>query len=265
MNWPWKLVRELLWPTPFPLPRDTADTLMAEGRSDNFGLLVERYLAFGDNRGAPQLLRELSNRGALVPDFTSMADLIEGQSLRWRELADELDALTLVARPQWRVVVGKATNDILESGIELHPVFGFPVIPATALKGMTRRYAEFVEEVPSEEADALFGTLKPEPRRGDLLFLEGVPVQPPVIERDVKNALFGAYYRDRSMPPASYLSPSPLFFLTIGAKSRYQFGVASSSGDETAAERGAAWLRGALTEIGCGAKTAAGYGFWVIE
>jgi CRISPR-associated protein Cmr6 len=98
-----------------------------------------------------------------------------------------------------------------------------------------------------------------------LLFLEGSPTDPPAVERDVINPLFGAYYHDHATPPANYLAPSPIFFLAVGSRSRYQFGVASLSRDAKAAERGAHLLRRALTDVGCGAKTAAGYGYWVLE
>ena len=78
MNWPWRMPQASPWATPYPLPRDTAEALLAEGRCDNFGLLLERYLAFGENRGQVQLLRELNDRKALVPDFSGQKELIEG-------------------------------------------------------------------------------------------------------------------------------------------------------------------------------------------
>ena len=31
MNWPWRMPRDLPWATPYPLPRDTSDALLAEG------------------------------------------------------------------------------------------------------------------------------------------------------------------------------------------------------------------------------------------
>ena len=46
MNWLWKPPRQTPWQTPFPLPRDTAEALLAEGGCDNLGLLSERYLAY---------------------------------------------------------------------------------------------------------------------------------------------------------------------------------------------------------------------------
>ena len=117
-----------------------------------------------------------------------------------------------------------------------------------------------------EELDTLLGKVDDAGAlRGDLLFLEGIPTTSPVVERDVINPIFGAYYRDGATPPANYLSPQPIFFLALGARSPYRMGVASLSGDQAAAEQGAAWLKGALTELGVGAKTGAGYGYWVLE
>ena len=127
--------RDLPWATPYPLPRDTSEALMAEGRCENFGLLMERYLAFGSNRGQLELLRELTNRSALVPDFTTQGVVFEAYSARWRGLAEDMNAITFSAHPHWRVIVGLGTNDLLDGGIVLHPIFGFPVIPATSLKG----------------------------------------------------------------------------------------------------------------------------------
>ena len=255
MNWPWRMPREWPWATPYPLPRDTSQALLAEGHCENFGLLMERYLAFGSNRGQVQLVRELADRTALVTDFTKLKGLVDACSARWRNLAQEMGAITFSAQPQWRVIMGLGTNDILEGGMVLHPVFGFPILPATSLKGVSRAYARWVLERPDDEMDALLGMVdEDESHRGDLVFLEGCPVTPPVLERDVITPIFGPYYRDSKTPPASYLSPQPIFFLTLGAGSSYQFGVASLSGDQTAACLGISWLQGALLDLGVGAS-----------
>jgi CRISPR-associated protein Cmr6 len=76
--------------------------------------------------------------------------------------------------------------------------------------------------------------------------------------------IYSEYYQDDE-PPAAYLNPTPFFFLAIGRASRFQFAVASLSGNRQAAEEGAGWLQQALQVIGVGAKTGAGYGFWAIE
>ena len=135
MSWSWRMPRDLPWETPYPLARDTAAAVLAQGRCDNFGLLMERYLAFGDNRGQLQLLRELTDRRALVPDFVGLHELIAAHDVRWQDTALDLGAITFSARPSWRVIVGLGTNDLLEGGITLHPIHGFPIVPASAAQG----------------------------------------------------------------------------------------------------------------------------------
>src|SRR5205823_8655422 len=123
-----------------------------------------------------ELVRELTNRKALVPDFQGQRELIAAYDARWQHTAEELGAITFSARPHWRVIIGLGTNDLLEGGITLHPVFGFPIVPATALKGISRAYARWVLDTPEEEMDPLLGAADEERRiRGDLLFLEGSP------------------------------------------------------------------------------------------
>lgn len=264
--WLWKMPQASPWPTPYPLPRDTSEALLAQGHCDNFGLLLERYLAFGDNRGQVQLLRELTDRKALVPDFAGLKELIEAQQARWDGLAESFGAVTFAARPEWRAVVGLGTNAILGGGMMLHPVFGFPVIPASSLKGICSSYARWGLERADEELDVLFGKVDDEGSlRGDLIFLDSMPAGLPVVERDVINPLYSSYYQGGTTPPASYLAPQPLFFLAVGAPSRYRFGVASETGDPARAAQGATWLKEALATVGVGAKTAAGYGYWVVE
>ena len=154
-----------------------------------------------------------------MPDFTGLQELIAACNARWQDTALELGAITFSGRPHWRVIVGLGSNDMLEGGITLHPVFGFPIIPATALKGISRCYAHWVLEAGDEEMTALLGRAEEQGAlRGDLVFLEGSPAEVPVVERDVINPIFGAYYRDAKTPPASYLSPSPIFFLALGAR-----------------------------------------------
>lgn len=260
----WRAPRSVPWVTPYPLPRDTAQALMdCKGECQNLGLLMDRYLAYGVSRRGPEFVREFSDRRALVPDFAPLADLVAAYRGRWEQTARALGAVTFTASPEWRVIVGLGTHALLEGGITLHRIYGLPYIPATALKGVCRLYAEAVLEVPEDESVHLFGE---QVQRGDLIFLDAIPTAPPRMERDVMNPHMALYYGGReNVPPADYLSPRPVFFLTVGRGSIFCFGVASSSGDEAAAQKATDWLKRALQDIGVGAKTAAGYGYWVLE
>lgn len=262
----WFMPRNKPWKTPFPLPADTAEAAMADqGNCENFGLLLDRYVAYSEEKGGTQLVREFVDRQALVPDFQQQREMLEAFAQRWREQAKSFGAVTFTARPEWRVVVGLSTNAVLETGITLDPVVGVPLIPASALKGVTRCYAERLAGAPPDQLDLRFGWQADEQGGcGDLVFFSGTPVTPPEIERDVVCPIYGDYYRGDE-PPAGYLNARPFFFLAVGKASYYQFGVASLSGDRRAAQEGADWLQRALETVGVGAKTAAGYGYWVIE
>ena len=263
----WRVPRDLLWPTPYPLPRDTAAELMEhDGETENLGLKMDRLLPYGSGRQGPELVHEFVDRGALVPDTAPLADLVEGWRLRWERLAASVSAATFTASPEWRSLVGLGTNALLQGGITLHHLYGLPFIPAKALKGATRLYAEVVLDTPGEEVARLFGRTEGEARRGELLFLDGVPAAPPRIERDLMNPHYAIYYGGQdNVPPGDYLSPTPVFLLVVGKGSPYRFGVASLQGNRQDAERATEWLKSALGEVGVGAKTAAGYGYWVVE
>jgi len=45
-------------------------------------------------------------------------------------------------KTNWRLLVGWGTNPTLETGIQLHHLFGFPYIPGSAVKGMIHHVAE---------------------------------------------------------------------------------------------------------------------------
>lgn len=263
----WWLPRDLPWATAFPLPEDTAHLLVdQEVVSDNPGLVMDRLLAYSSSRSGLSLVRELTDRSALVADYTRQADLLDAWRDRWLATAQALNATTFVATPEWRVVVGLGTHKVLDGGITLHPVYGAPIVPATALKGMTRLYAERVLGAPADQVTYLFGQAEPEAQRGDLIFLDAIPLGPPRMERDVANPLYAAYYGDpENVPPADYLAPRPIFFLTVGQGSRFIFGLGSLSRDADAVAYGVTCMHGALQDLGIGAKTSAGYGYWRIE
>jgi CRISPR-associated protein Cmr6 len=255
------------WHTPFPLPADTAEVLMERGGAcDNLSLLMHRLLAYADVRGSATLVREFQDRRALVLDYTPLAELIAALHSRWEAMARSLGAVTFRASPEWRVVIGLGSNRLLEGGITLHQTLGVPIVPASALKGVARRYAEAVAEAPANVIQALFGEEPPASQQGDLIFLDGVPSAPPRLERDVMNPHYTRYYGGLGrVPPADYLNPRPVFFLTIGRQSPYAFGIASATGHTAAVAQGREWLQQGLQHLGIGAKTAAGYGYWDIE
>jgi len=47
---------------------------------------------------------------------------------------------SLTLKPDWRLIVGLGNESIYETSMTLHHIYGFPYIPGSAIKGVTRNY-----------------------------------------------------------------------------------------------------------------------------
>lgn len=162
-----------------------------------------------------------------------------------------------------RVVVGLGAESVLETSICLHRIYGFPIIPGSALKGLARAYARLVKG--KHEGDPLFADIfgkgPPEARAGKVIFFDAIPANPAnlKLELDVMSPHYAPYYQG-SEPPADYHNPIPIFFLTVAPGSEFLFAMASR--DKNLVSWAEEYLTKGLTELGIGAKTTAGYGLW---
>ncbi len=188
--------------------------------------------------------------------------------------------------PQGALITGTGSGGIRDVGIELHGTYGWPVIPATALKGVADAYARDSATVSAGVRARLFGTPRPvgEPEasrehadigsvatasakaaQGTVRFLDalpgpaGVSVAEHVLTphaRDYHTGHVAAGSGERP-PPAEYVNPVPVPFLAVqgGTFIAYLLGPEPDVG--TAADV----LKAAVDDIGVGAKTSAGYGY----
>lgn len=117
----------------------------------------------------------------------------------------------------------------------------------------------------AEAFRAVFGTTA---AAGGAVFFDAIPAAMPHLELDIMNPHVPDYYRDGGKtPPASWQSPRPVYFLTVapGTEFRFAVGWRGPLDDMGRARRALAkhWLVSALTELGAGAKTGAGYGYFL--
>jgi CRISPR-associated protein Cmr6 len=191
----------------------------------------------------------------------------------------------LLVRPLWHLAVGLGDHaNAHEVGLSLHGTYGWPVIPASSLKGMVCAFAS--ERDGSADLESIFGRPRPsvtaedsaQRARGDasmgsMVLFDGIPAEVAVIERDVLTPHVQPYYAavaasdtaDGSergtveIPaPAEYHNPVPFEFLVV-ADGGFRIDLASRN--ESHASKVAEWVRDALDEMGVGAKTSAGYGY----
>jgi CRISPR-associated protein Cmr6 len=270
------------WLTPFPLPKETAQFVQRH-RSDsgvqNLGLWLDRFAIWRDwdDKGRASSLEPdpsaKRRKNAILKEQNGLLrwqgdqELLKGIAQRWSQMLmtyPHRDAF--IAKPTWRFVVGLGGASVLETGMTLHHLYGIPIIPGSALKGLARAYAETAEgKTPNDPTVvAVFG--KP-PRStplesGEIIFFDAIPVSPLRFKLDVMTSHFQKYYQGNE-PPADWQDPNPIYFLTV-QNTKFLFAVAArrkESKDYVSTAMN--WLKKGLEELGIGAKTAAGYGYFV--
>lgn len=182
-------------------------------------------------------------------------------------------------KPDWRFVVGLGTDSIYETGITLHHIYGFPYIPASAIKGIIRNYIinrdfDLTNKEREENNESQWSAIKEKKalsnntfkkifgdtsNKGKIIFLDAMPKTSPKLKVDIMNPHYPDWYGSGKAPTDTQ-SPRPIYFLTV-EETAYQFILASKEKDNQLLEIAQSWLENALKEKGIGAKTAVGYGY----
>lgn len=209
-----------------------------------------------------------------VGDSTLLAE----QTSRLADLARALGGQALVLKTTSRFATGLGREHPIENGFVWHPVLGVPYLPGSSVKGLVRAWLEggWSDQPPEPEAfHRIFGSdYRPGtalhdrehnlPNQcGTVLFFDALPILPVQLKADVMTPHYGDYYKGKS-PPADWLSPNPIPFLTVAPGQLFQFALAPATPDARAdCETAIQWLTDALEQLGAGAKTAVGYGRFV--
>ncbi len=257
----------------YVLPGDTHSVLEAALASCcNPGLLFERYVPLIEGKEEHKRRLKTSALEAVRRRSRQDADLMAAHLARWRAQAADLGAKPFAATTQWRFVTGLGRKGALEVGFHFHPLYGFPVLPGSGLKGLARSWALVGAKLGEGHPDlvAVFGRAprsgEPETaaRMGGAIFLDAVPEEPIELDIDVINPHYPDYYRPgKRQAPTNWQNPVPVFFLTIPPGARFHFAVGWRGAPNPKAHALAVdWLKAALQELGAGAKTSAGYGYW---
>ena len=181
-----------------------------------------------------------------------------------------------------------------EVGMVFDHTMGIPYIPASSVKGIVR-FAHMMELIKSENLEqflneekdgiiesmsetkipAIFGgdleteklgKSKVEKRSGKVIFLDAYPAKVPDLHIDIMNPHYGDYYSDEKgeIPPADYLNPTPIKFLTVKPGTVFIFNALIPKNSDFFESVKIAF-RKALEDEGVGAKTAVGYGRFEIK
>jgi CRISPR type III-B/RAMP module RAMP protein Cmr6 len=214
-------------------------------------------------------------------DLSSRLAARRARALELLAAATRTTVLVIEIEPQAALITGTGAGGIRNVGIELHGTHGWPIIPASGLKGVAAAFAQ--DTADAQDIDRIFGT--PRPGRGkddqaDAADIAAAPEEPPVKPGTVSffDALPGPdgvtvaqhdltphardyhtgsdQHGDRPAP-AEYFNPVPIPFLAVDGGT-FIAHLVGPEGDVAAA---ADLLRAAMDDIGVGAKTSAGYGY----
>lgn len=179
-----------------------------------------------------------------------------------------------------RLIVGLGSENVLETGLQLHHTYGVPIIPGSALKGLASHYCHDVwgqrqnASAPEENLafrrggkhhSLLFGTTED---GGVITFHDAWIVPQSLTNGALRLDVMTPHHpkwQTNEAPPTDFDSPVPVSFLSVAGT----FDVRLSWSGPTGAsqDQAEAWtklamllLREALAEWGVGGKTNSGYG-----
>ncbi len=193
---------------------------------------------------------------------------------------DKYDKIIITAKLISPLITGVGESHPHEVSMVFDHNLGIPYIPASGIKGIVR-FAHTLSIIPEaiennkiennkfdDEEDwtkipLMFGKGGDKGNRGRTIFLDAYPVNIPNLHEDIMNPHYGAYYLE-GKPPADFLTPVPIKFLTVEKGTEFVFrAVVSKEYGITDMVKKA--FKKALTEEGVGAKTAVGYGRFEIK
>ncbi len=254
----------------YPIPKTTVAALLVHrGKApQNPGLLFDRL--------APDWVRQATLKKDGLDAVRTAAERVDVNLLqsiyaRWSAAARWAHAEPFTLQTDWRFVAGLGRKGPLEVGFSFSR-YGFPILPGSSVKGIARAYALLVEGLEADSPDlvAIFGR-PPEGEKeemaqaGGAIYFDAIPVRAPKLELDVMNPHYPEYYQHKK-PPTAWQSPIPVYFLTVAPGTEIAFAVGwRTELDETGLRLLALarqWLEGGLKELGAGAKTTAGYGYF---
>ncbi|MEU4827764.1 type III-B CRISPR module RAMP protein Cmr6 [Actinomadura sp. NPDC023710] len=170
---------------------------------------------------------------------------------------------TLGLAAESAVVTGTGAGGVRDVGIELHGTYGWPILPGSTLKGVAREWARQFG-FPAARISEIFGAA-PEAEdsvRGRVAFFDalpwryGVQVTSQVLTPHTRGYRSAA--GDGPEPPGEHVNPVPIPFLGV---ERGWF-VTHLAGPADLVGQAAELLAEAVGELGVGAKTASGYGYF---
>lgn len=244
----------------------------------NVGLIIDKYSPWRQNKEGSEetkidfIVDVLNNsqKKKKIPSKIFPLNVYSNYFNRYKTILNSLrnegyHINNFDAKLRWRLAVNLGEESVYETSISLHRNYSIPIIPGSAVKGCARTWALNYNDLNGENDTKIQKIFGSPSNQGNTIFFDALPIindkTPDFITKDIINTHYPDYYRDDShqTPPGDWMDPNPFVFLDV-EKIAFEFHVASKHKDS--AELASKFLKGGLAEIGIGAKTSAGYGFF---
>ncbi|MDE0084898.1 MAG: type III-B CRISPR module RAMP protein Cmr6 [Candidatus Poribacteria bacterium] len=215
------------------------------------------------------------------PKSSLIAHLKDRQTTQLQQFVSRGIKLYCVdATVDWRLVVGLGSEDVQETSMTFHHIYGIPYIPGSAVKGVLRHWwlqvlkedKNFLQQNPSfinsnDEIDesialkdpvflSIFGSQE---QRGEVQFLDAYPDPEKFhFAIDIMNPHYSDYYSGKK-PPTDNQRLALINFLTV-EKTTFRFAFLTQN--QQLLDKLKDRFQEALELKGVGAKTAVGYGYF---
>lgn len=264
------MAKYYLPPKDFPNPEQFINSLVRKGCLNNIKLWLDKYCLFDENKNKFDLegqIKLLRNRKLTIPFNMINLQNYESYLQRMDTLYEYLGMQGYYfqfyeGRVEWRLIVGLGHESVYETSIILHRNYSMPIIPGSAVKGLVHHYAEKYKRISKNEIAEIFGDQN---KKGKIIFFDALPIieqNKDFIVLEVMNVHYKPYY-EKGETPGDWHSPTPIFFLAVEKGTKFRFTLASKN--KELVEKAKKLLKEALENLGIGAKTSAGYGYFYGE
>ncbi|MDR1620919.1 MAG: type III-B CRISPR module RAMP protein Cmr6 [Synergistaceae bacterium] len=253
--------------------------------AQNAALILARYLKEQKQEGGDageKARQELLDAAREAVKKKAVGDLYRAAFERRKKLMTGVGETFHVAS---RMIVGLGSSNVLETGLTLNFIYGAPIIPGSALKGLAAHYCSTMwgtdPDFKGPEKDKKGNVAKPAGKYYDFMFGSTEDAGfltfhdawitpkslPDSLIQDVMTPHHGDYYMGKTAggqrcAPSDFDDPNPVTFLSV----RGDFDIYISCDGEDG-EQKKEWeklamdlLKQALSDWGIGGKTSSGYG-----
>jgi CRISPR-associated protein Cmr6 len=232
----------------------------------NAGLVLGRYLRVAVKQdGHKDARRDLFS--SILSSVQNTKNLYNAAFYRHKTALNASATGYLRTKVGIRMVIGLGGENVLEPGLALHPLYGTPYIPGTALKGLASHYCDQVwgksddrfRRDKKQYHATFFGTGDDS---GHIIFHDAW-IHPDTLNtslnRDIMTPHHTGYYM-KDEAPTDFDDPIPISFLSISGT--FHIALSCDAPDPGGKWTGLAFriLSEALEHWGIGGKTSAGYG-----